>query len=182
MKQALMMRYSLIPFWYTLHYETAMKSKTIVQPLFFEYLNDGNTYDIDQQFLVGRALLVSPNLISDTDTVHAYIPADVWYDYQSGVRVKTVGQFTDFNAPLSKINVHVRGGFIIPMQMPGASLVLGRGNPFILLVAQSQSGTATGNLFWDDGDSIDSIETQTYNYFEFTLTNSVSKDLMAIDS
>ena len=27
------------------------------------YLNDENTYSIDQQFLVGRALLVSPNLL-----------------------------------------------------------------------------------------------------------------------
>ncbi|CAF4792919.1 unnamed protein product, partial [Rotaria sp. Silwood2] len=151
---ALIMRYSLIPFWYTLHHEAAMKSKTIVQPLFFEYPNDANTYDIDEQFLVGRAILVSPNLISESVTVHAYIPADVWYEFQSGGRVKTVGQFTDLNAPLSKINVHVRGGFIIPMQTPGANLVLGRGNPFVLLVAQSQSGSASGNLFWDDGDSI----------------------------
>jgi alpha-glucosidase (family GH31 glycosyl hydrolase) len=58
------------------------------------------------------------------------------------------------NTPLSKINVHVRGGFIIPMQIPGANLILGRENPFTLLVAPSQSGNATGNLFWDDGDSI----------------------------
>ncbi|CAF5189371.1 unnamed protein product, partial [Rotaria magnacalcarata] len=49
--------------------------------------------------------------------------------------------------------------------------VLGRGNPFTLLVAQSDAGTASGNLFWDDGDSIDSIETKTYNYMEFSLTN-----------
>jgi len=71
-----------------------------------------------------------------------------------GVKLQNVGLFTDLNAPLSKINVHVRGGFIIPMQIPGENLVLGRGNPFILLVAQSQSGNASGNLYWDDGDSI----------------------------
>jgi hypothetical protein len=40
------------------------------------------------------------------------------------------------------------------MQIPGDNLVLGRGNPFTLLVALSQSGNASGNLFWDDGDSI----------------------------
>jgi alpha-glucosidase (family GH31 glycosyl hydrolase) len=87
-------------------------------------------------------------------TVHAYIPQDVWYEFPSGVQVKSVGQFVDFDAPLSKINVHVRGGFIIPMQTAGTNLILGRGNPFILLVAQSQSGNASGNLYWDDGDSI----------------------------
>ncbi len=58
------------------------------------------------------------------------------------------------DAPISKLNVHVRGGFIIPMQIPGDNLVLGRGNPFTLFVAQSESGDASGNLFWDDGDSI----------------------------
>ena len=40
------------------------------------------------------------------------------------------------------------------MQIPGDNLILGRGNPFELLVALSQSGNANGSLFWDDGDSI----------------------------
>jgi alpha-glucosidase (family GH31 glycosyl hydrolase) len=108
----------------------------------------------------------------------------------------TVGQFVDLNTPIQKINVHVRGGYIIPMQIPGPNLILGRGNPFQLIVALSQSGNASGNLYWDDGDSIgmfhlllffdsfittflfrnlDSIETKTYNYFEFSLTSSVSQ-------
>jgi alpha-glucosidase (family GH31 glycosyl hydrolase) len=65
-----------------------------------------------------------------------------------------VGQFVDLNTPIEKINVHVRGGYIIPMQVPGPNLILGRKNPFQLLVALSQSGNASGNLFWDDGDSI----------------------------
>lgn len=120
--------------------------------------------------------------------VHAYIPQDVWYLFPSGVKVKDVGVYTDLAAPLEKINVHVRGGFIIPMQIPGTNLMAGRGNPFTLLVAQSSLKNATGNLFWDDGDSIgewiavanisntpfllspvDSIETKAYNYFEFSL-------------
>ena len=86
--------------------------------------------------------------------MNAYIPQDVWYEFPSGVPVSNVGVFADLDAPISKINVHVRGGFIIPMQIPGDNLVLGRGNPFYLLVAPSRSGNASGNLFWDDGDSL----------------------------
>lgn len=82
------------------------------------------------------------------------------------------------------------------MQIPGSNLIIGRGNPFTLLVAQSQWGNASGNLFWDDGDSIglfillftldnaefifkilDSIETKSYNYLEFSLNNAVSHAL-----
>ncbi|CAF4901806.1 unnamed protein product [Rotaria sp. Silwood1] len=154
MKQALITRYSLIPFWYTLHYRAAIASETLLQPLHFEFFNDNKTLGIDQQFLIGRAILVSPNLVSKATTVNVYIPEDVWYQFSSGVKVKVVGVFTDLDAPLEKINVHVRGGFIIPMQMPGANLMVGRGNPFTLLVAQSALGNASGNLFWDDGDSI----------------------------
>ena len=65
-----------------------------------------------------------------------------------------MGQFVDMDAPLDKINVHVRGGHIIPMQVPGSSLMLGRNNPFELLVPLSSSGNATGHLYWDDGYSI----------------------------
>ena len=138
------------------------------------------------------------SVIQDSTTVYAYIPQDVWYDFVSGVEVTAVGQFVDLDAPLEKINLHVRGGFIIPMHTPGAILILGRGNPFQLLVALSSSGNASGNLYWDDGDSIgmlsvdvyylvdirsytllldhlDPIGTNAYNYLEFTLTSVVSQ-------
>ena len=54
-----------------------------------------------------------------------------------------------FDTPLEKINVHVRGGFFIPMQIPTPNLVLSRANPFVLLVALSQSGYVNGShSFW----------------------------------
>jgi alpha-glucosidase (family GH31 glycosyl hydrolase) len=78
----------------------------------------------------------------------------VWYDFSSGLQLRTVGQFINLTTPIQKINVYVRGGFIIPMQISVSNLMIGRGNPFQLLVALSASGNASGNLFWDDGDSI----------------------------
>lgn len=71
------------------------------------------------------------------------------------------------STPLSKINVHLRGGFILPMKIPGDNLIIGRDNPFTLLVAQSYFSTANGSLFWDEGDSLDS---DAYNYLTFSST------------
>ena len=45
-----------------------------------------------------------------------------------------------------------------------------RKNPFGLIVALKQNGTqkyAFGSMFWDDGESYDSIDSQRYNYFNF---------------
>ena len=60
------------------------------------------------------------------------------------------------------------------MKIPGDNLIIGRDNPFTLLVAQSQAKTASGSLFWDDGDS---IEMKSYNYLKFSL----SKNVLTID-
>jgi hypothetical protein len=78
------------------------------------------------------------------------------------------------------------------MQIPGPNIILGRGNPFQILVALSSTGDASGNLYWDDGDAIgilfpfnnklfifrlynlDSIDKKLYNYFELSAINSVS--------
>ena len=48
--------------------------------------------------------------------------------------------------------IHVRGGYIIPMQQPELTTAATRQNSFSLLVALDDQQTATGELFWDDGE------------------------------
>ena len=62
-------RYSLLPYFYTLFYKahrpvdkTQTSSATVMRPLFFEFPTDKNTYSIDKQFMVGKSLLISPQL------------------------------------------------------------------------------------------------------------------------
>lgn len=43
-----------------------------------------------------------------------------------------------------------------------------RRNPFFLAVALSAGGWAFGDLFWDDGDSLDTFQTGDYCYLVFT--------------
>lgn len=52
------------------------------------------------------------------------------------------------------IPLHVRGGYIIPMQQPALTTYLTRQNPFSLLVALDQNNAASGVLYWDDGISL----------------------------
>ncbi len=70
-RKYLSIRYSLLPYYYTLFYKAhhdptdinvLLPSAMVLKPLFFEFFNDPNSLSIDSQFLVGSALLVSPQL------------------------------------------------------------------------------------------------------------------------
>ena len=62
MRNALNLRYLLLPYAYTLHYRSHVFGETVARPLFFEFQKDTNTHSIDKQFFFGPALLISPVL------------------------------------------------------------------------------------------------------------------------
>lgn len=67
-RRALNIRYSILPYYYTLFYKTHQEPDPkspvamVVKPLFFEFPSDINTYEIDRQFLIGSGILISPIL------------------------------------------------------------------------------------------------------------------------
>ncbi|XP_072726063.1 lysosomal alpha-glucosidase-like [Ciconia boyciana] len=71
-------------------------------------------------------------------------------------------------APLSTIPLFVRGGYILPEQAPAATTTKSRLNPFGLIIALDEQGEASGSLFWDDGDSVDTIEKENYFLAKYT--------------
>ena len=78
----------------------------------------------DTQFLWGPALLISPVLTESTVELKAYLPNDIWYDYHTGKKESTSGTEVTWNTPIDKINLHVRGGYILPQQIEGLNTKL----------------------------------------------------------
>lgn len=52
----------------------------------------------------------------------------------------------------------------MPTQEPEVTTTLSRMNPFGLLVALNETSQATGDLYLDDGDTIDAYELSLFNY------------------
>lgn len=79
----------------------------------------------------------------------------MWYDWYNQTAVTAgSGVNTTMEAPLGHIPVHVRGGSILSMQLPGYTTSESRRNPWFLLVALDKEGSATGQLYLDDGLSV----------------------------
>uniref|UniRef100_A0A2I3T7X6 Glucosidase II alpha subunit n=1 Tax=Pan troglodytes TaxID=9598 RepID=A0A2I3T7X6_PANTR len=127
-------------------------------PLWVQYPQDVTTFNIDDQYLLGDALLVHPVSDSGAHGVQVYLPGqgEVWYDIQS--YQKHHGPQTLYlPVTLSSIPVFQRGGTIVPrwMRVRRSSECM-KDDPITLFVALSPQGTAQGELFLDDG--------HTFNY------------------
>uniref|UniRef100_A0A8C1FC37 alpha-glucosidase n=1 Tax=Cyprinus carpio carpio TaxID=630221 RepID=A0A8C1FC37_CYPCA len=134
-RDVLNIRYTLLPYLYTLMYEAHAHGNTVVRPMLHEFVTDEKTWGIDKQFLWGPALLITPAL-------------------DPGKAIRTAGEFVDMDAPLEKINLHVRAGHILPWQKPENSTHYSRQNTLGLIIALNDGGVAKGSLFWDDGEGI----------------------------
>nr|XP_034988351.1 sucrase-isomaltase, intestinal [Zootoca vivipara]XP_034988352.1 sucrase-isomaltase, intestinal [Zootoca vivipara] len=169
-RDVLSIRYRLLPYLYTLMHNAHVNGDTVARPLLHEFVSDKTTWDIYKQFLWGPAFLISPVLDQGAVTVHAYIPDARWYDYHTGKYIGVRRQFQDLDAPLEHINLHIRGGYIIPWQEPDITTNASRKNPLGLTVALDDNGNSRGELYWDDGITIDAYETANYYFSTFQVT------------
>ncbi|KFO95903.1 Sucrase-isomaltase, intestinal, partial [Calypte anna] len=150
-RHVLNIRYKLLPYLYTLMYEAHAHGSTVTRPLLNEFVQERDTWDVYQQFLWGPALLITPVLYKGDVTVRAYIPNTRWYDYHTEQDIGFRGQYRVLDAPLDHINLHIRGGYILPWQTPSTTTFHSRKNPMGLTVALGDNSMAEGKLYWDDG-------------------------------
>ncbi|XP_054215275.1 maltase-glucoamylase isoform X3 [Homo sapiens] len=169
-RNVLQTRYTLLPYLYTLMQKAHTEGVTVVRPLLHEFVSDQVTWDIDSQFLLGPAFLVSPVLERNARNVTAYFPRARWYDYYTGVDINARGEWKTLPAPLDHINLHVRGGYILPWQEPALNTHLSRKNPLGLIIALDENKEAKGELFWDDGQTKDTVAKKVYLLCEFSVT------------
>jgi maltase-glucoamylase len=116
MVSALQIRYTLLPYYYTLFYKAHTQGSTVIRPLFHEYPTDRITLDLFLQFLIGPNIMIAPVTDDGARQVQIYIPSSHWYNYYSGARIPYEKQFFVAPAPLNTIPILLRGGAIIPTQ------------------------------------------------------------------
>ena len=143
------------------------KGRTVARPLWHEFPTDNNTRTIDDQFMWGADILISPVVEEGARSREIYLPpASRWFSlasfFNSSTWFESEGGFSTVLAPLDVIHIHQRGGSIIPLQKPGLNTKQSRKNDFELLVALDERNSANGKLFFDDGDTIDTLEHGEY--------------------
>ncbi|XP_057762645.1 alpha-xylosidase 1 [Arachis stenosperma] len=156
-RNALGIRYKLLPYLYTLSYEAHVSGAPIARPLFFSFPTYTECYGLSTQFLLGSSLMISPVLEQGKTQVKALFPPGSWYsllDWTSTISSKN-GVYVTLDAPLHVVNVHLYQNAILPMQRGGMISKEARTTPFTLIVAfpaGATQGEAKGNLYLDEDE------------------------------
>ena len=164
-RRAMTIRYSLLTYMYTLFHDAHANGATVMRAISWEFPNDKKFRGLDTQFMLGPSLLITPVLEPNVDTVKGIFPGigngEKWYDWYTlqAVDAEEYENVT-MSAPLEHINVHVRGGSVLPMQKPAYTTGETRQNPYNLLVALDSHGSASGSLYLDDGVSVEQETTK----------------------
>ncbi|OZJ06992.1 hypothetical protein BZG36_00191 [Bifiguratus adelaidae] len=177
-RNALVERYKLLPYFYTLFHEAHALGVPVMRPMFFEFPQDERTFALEDQFMVGPALLVKP-VVNEGQTVQSiYLPSgpngsQIWYDYftQKKVTLPSSGQEIKTTVGIEDIPVYLRGGSIVARRDRQRRSSYGMVyDPFTLIVALDEEGNAEGELYLDDGETFD-YEKGAYIHHRFTFKN-----------
>ena len=94
---------------YTCLFDAQMSGESCVEPLFFHYPTDDETYkDMEHSFMYANALKVTPVLEKGAKTVKSYFPKGHWVnmnDFKDIKNVKT-GEWIDIPVPENENIVH----------------------------------------------------------------------------
>ncbi|WP_461247489.1 glycoside hydrolase family 31 protein [Treponema sp. R6D11] len=98
-------RKALIPYIKSCFEKSAKTGEPIMRPLFWDFEDDLETYNVEDQFMFGEKLLVAPVLAPSVRKRMVYLPKGLWQDIESKENHISKGEYIIFDAPLSKIPV-----------------------------------------------------------------------------
>uniref|UniRef100_A0A1A8FER3 Glucosidase, alpha, neutral AB n=1 Tax=Nothobranchius korthausae TaxID=1143690 RepID=A0A1A8FER3_9TELE len=157
-REVVRQRYTFLPYWYQLFYHAYRTGEPVMRALWVEYPQDPATFAVDDEFLIGRDLLVHPVTEEGARGVTAFLPGkeEVWFDIHT-FQKHNGAQNLYIPVTMSSIPVFQRGGSIIPRKLRvRRSSACMEHDPYTLFVALNTRRTAEGELYIDDG--------HTFNY------------------
>ncbi|MDR2390557.1 MAG: DUF5110 domain-containing protein, partial [Planctomycetota bacterium] len=113
-RDAIALRYRLIPYFYSLMREAGLSGLPIVRPLIMEFPGDRALDQVDDVFMVGPFLLVANVLDKGAQSRRVRLPDGCgWYDWHSRAFYQG-GREIEIPVTLSSIPMFLRDGAIIP--------------------------------------------------------------------
>ena len=184
---AIRLRYSLLPYIYSTSWEVSSSGGTFQRALMMDFAGDRNCWEIGDEFMFGKSLLVAPVVhaqytseevrfdpapvdFSPSRSTQVYLPkGSDWYDFWTGEKLRG-GQKVTRATFLDTVPLYVRAGGIVPI---GPDVQYTGEKPWEDLEIRVYPG-ADGEfvLYEDEGDGY-AYEKGAFSTIEFSLKGRV---------
>lgn len=108
-KKYLNIREKLRPYTRELMKEAHEKGTPVMRTLFYEFPEDSTCWEIEDQYLYGRDILVAPVLSTNSASRKLYLPEGEWVEYETK-KVYKGKQWITVKTPIEEIPVFIRKG------------------------------------------------------------------------
>ncbi len=147
------LRYSLLPYIYTMNARVHFDDYTMMRPLVMDFTDDARALSVSDEFMFGDAFLVCPVYEYKARSREVYLPEGKWYDFYTGEILEGGRSFTA-PAPFERIPLYARAGQIVPIGPDIQYTAQDDGSRLTLRIYAGADASYT--LYEDDG--------QTYAY------------------
>jgi alpha-glucosidase (family GH31 glycosyl hydrolase) len=113
-RKYLELRYRLLPYLYSMVYESTKTGLPVMRALWLHFPNDASAVSCGDEYLWGKSFLVAPVVEKGAANRRVYLPHGEWYDFWSEERT-TGGREIVRDIDLETMPLYVRAGSIVPM-------------------------------------------------------------------
>ncbi|NQV03196.1 MAG: DUF4968 domain-containing protein [Bacteroidia bacterium] len=160
-RRFLYLRYRLLPYIYSIFYESSQSGLPVARSMAIDYTFDPMIYDwrYQNQYLFGDAFLVAP-ATSEQQFLKVYLPAGEWYRYSTGESYSGNNEVI-VDASLNDLPVFVKAGSIIPKQ---SVIQYTSQKPDPILELHVYRGDQFSAFTWyeDDGNTYEYLQSQFF--------------------
>jgi alpha-glucosidase len=168
-REAVELRYRMLPYHYTAFYRYTQTGVPILKPLSFYDQTDSKTLYRDNEFICGDHILTCSINEPDQASVSVYLPQGKWYNYWNH-KICVGRNFIHFPLTLDTFPLFVKEGAIIPLY-PVQQYVDEEDFQVITLDVFYKKGTETSYLYEDSHDGYGYVSGD-FRESEFTLIGS----------
>lgn len=180
-KDAIAMRYSFLPYNYSLAYQQAKYGKPLMAPLYYYFPTDTTAINIQDQYMWGENILVAPVLQKEITKRSYYLPEGNWLYSSMEKKFVSVtgGKWLTDSVSLEKIPFFIReGAFIALKDNSNNSNTLNLKSDSLAIIHALSSNGSSYQLYIDDGSGKENIRNKNFELVNFKSSGKVNDQLL----